>query len=377
MKILQDRGLCLVMGGAGFIGSHTVDALLAHGYPVRILDSLQSRVHPKGKPSYLPPEAEFVHGDVSNRDDLDRALQDVRYVFHLAAYQDYLPDFSTFIHVNTESTALLFELIVEKGYPVEKVVVASSQAVYGEGHYRCETDGAVYPDLREEAQLSRGDWEPSCPECGGRIGWQPTGEEVVNPKNQYAVSKYAQEMIALTLGQRYQIPTVVMRYSIVQGPRQSFYNAYSGACRIFCLSLYFDQSPLVYEDGQQVRDYVNIRDVVDANLLVLGHPEANYQVFNVGGGKGYTVVEFADVVARAFCKDIRPKVPGVYRFGDTRHIVSDISRLQALGWSPKYRPEDSVRNYVSWLHQQESVEDILAYVERHMAQLNVLRNVRE
>lgn len=368
-------GLCLVTGGAGFIGSHTVDALLARGYRVRILDSLQSRVHPKGKPAYLPPEAELIVGDVSNRDDIDRALLGVEYVFHLAAYQDYLPDFSTFFHVNTESTALLFELIVEKKYPVKKVVVASSQAVYGEGHYECAECGPVYPDIRSEEQLRHGIWDIPCPRCGSSTQWTPTEEGVVNPQNQYAISKYAQEMIAVALGKRYGIPTVGMRYSIVQGPRQSFYNAYSGACRIFCLSLHFDQAPLVYEDGLQMRDYVNIHDVVEANLLVLENPDADYQVFNVGGGKGYTVVEFADIVAEVSEKSIKPKIPGLYRFGDTRHIVSDVTKLRRLGWKPIRTPRDSVQEYVAWLRDQENVEDILDYVNRHMKQLDVVREV--
>ncbi|MFQ5802346.1 MAG: NAD-dependent epimerase/dehydratase family protein [Candidatus Methylomirabilales bacterium] len=371
----QDKGLCLVMGGAGFIGSHTVDALLTRGYSARILDILHPRIHPKGKPGHLPNEAEFIWGDVSNRDDLSRALRDVRYVFHLAAYQDYLLDFSTFIHVNVESTALLFELIVEKGHPVEKVVVASSQAVYGEGRYRCETDGIVYPGLREESRLRRWDWEPVCPKCKCAVVWERTEEREANPQNQYALSKWAQEMIALRLGQCYRVPTVALRYSIVQGPRQSFHNAYSGVCRIFCLSLYLNQRPLVYEDGRQVRDYVNIRDVVAANLLVLERPEANYQVFNVGGGRGYSVLEFAEIVARMFGKSIQPEIPGVYRFGEARHIVSDISKLEALGWSPRCTPEESVRDYVSWLREQDGIEDVLAYARRHMRERNVLRSV--
>ena len=369
----SSSGLCLVLGGAGFIGSHTVDALLEKGYSVRVLDILQPRVHPHGKPGYLADEVEFIQGDAADRDDLKKALAGVKYVYHLAAYQDYLPDFSTFIHVNAESTALLYELIVADKLPVEKVVVASSQAVYGEGRYQCAAEGAVYPDLRPEDQLSRGQWEILSAKTGEKLDWQLTDESAVNPKNQYAVSKYAQEMIALSLGQRYDIPTVAMRYSIVQGPRQSFYNAYSGACRIFCLSLHFDQQPLVYEDGGQMRDYVNIHDVVAANLMVLERPEANYQVFNVGGGRGYTVLEFAAIVADVFGKDIQPKVPGVYRFGDTRHIVSDISGLKGLGWQPKRTPADSVKEYAAWLRQQDNVEDILDYVERHMKQLNVLR----
>lgn len=376
MNRQTEKGLCLVTGGAGFVGSHTVDALVARGYSVRILDNLHPRIHPKGKPSYLPPSAEFLQGDVSKRYDLGSALQDVAYVFHFAAYQDYLPDFSTFVHVNAESTALLYELIVANSLPVKKIVVASSQAVYGEGRYHCQKDGSVYPNLRGSKQLESGQWEPSCPRCGADVRWQTTDESVPNPQNAYALSKLSQEMIALQLGRRYQIPTLALRYSIVQGPRQSFYNAYSGACRVFCLSAYFNQGPLVYEDGQQIRDYVNIHDAVSASLLVMEKPEADYQVFNVGGGKGYTVLELAEIVARVFGKDLQPRVPGVYRFGDTRHIVSDIMKLKTLGWSPTRTPEDSIRDYHAWLHEQENVQNILEYQERQMKELNVLRSVR-
>jgi dTDP-L-rhamnose 4-epimerase len=371
-----NKGLCLVTGGAGFIGSHTTDALLAKGYNVRVLDNLTKKIHPYGKPAYLDDAVELMVGDVSNRADLEKALDGVEYVIHLAAYQDYLPDFSTFFHVNTVSTALIYELIVEKDLPVKKVVVASSQAVYGEGRYHCDKDGDVYPDLRPEDQLTRGDFGSRCPKCGGPCQWQTTPEAVFNPKNAYAMSKYTQEMIAINLGKRYDIPTVGMRYSIVQGPRQSFYNAYSGACRIFCLSLYFDQQPLVYEDGQQLRDYVNIHDVVAANVLVLEDPRANYEVFGVGGDQGYTVVEFANIVADVYGKEIDPRIPGVYRFGDTRHIVSDVSKLKGLGWKPQRTPKDSVEEYVAWLREQDNVEDILDYAEKHMKKSSVLREVK-
>jgi dTDP-L-rhamnose 4-epimerase len=252
--------------------------------------------------------------------------------------------------------------------------VASSQAVYGEGHYTCAKDGVVYPKRRSEERLRRADWEPPCPACGEAVTWRPTTIETVSPHNQYAVSKYAQEMIALVLGERYQIPTVAMRYSIVQGPRQSFYNAYSGACRIFNLSYYFKQQPVIYEDGQQVRDYVNIHDVVAANLLVLEDPRANYRAFNVGGDRPYTVCEFAAIVAQEYGIECRPQIPGVYRFGDTRHILSDVSELRALGWKPTRTPVDSVREYANWLRQQQNIEDIRSYAEQHMKSLNVLRS---
>ncbi|GBD10429.1 dTDP-L-rhamnose 4-epimerase [bacterium HR23] len=369
------RGVVLVTGGAGFIGSHTVDRLLEKGYRVRVLDNLHPRVHPRGKPLWLSPEAEFLHGDVTRRPDWERALEGVEAVVHLAAYQDYMPDFSTFFHVNTEGTALLYEVAVERRLDIRKVVVASSQAVYGEGCHRCEEHGVVYPEMRPLAQLQRGDWAVRCPHCGRPVAWEPTDESVVHPQNAYAMSKYAQEMIALNLGKRYGIPTTALRYSIVQGPRQSFANAYSGVCRIFCTSLYLGRPLMVYEDGQQVRDYVNIRDAVEATLLALEDPRTDNQVFNVGGGRPYTVLEFAHTVLRVAGKEGRIEVPGIFRFGDTRHICSDITRLRSLGWSPRYTPEDSVREYLAWLSSQECRADLLDSAQAHMQAVGVLRRV--
>lgn len=363
----------LVTGGAGFIGSHTVDTLIEKGYSVVILDSLEKPVHLKGKPAYLNPKAEFIEGDVRNYDDMLKALQGVEVVYHFAAYQDYLTEFSKFFYVNSVGTALIYEIIVGEKLPVKKVIVASSQAVYGEGKYHCEKDGIVYPDIRTEERLKSGLWEVVCPICGGKVKWQLTDESVVNPQNQYAVSKYTQELISLSLGKRYHIPTVCLRYSIVQGPRQSFYNAYSGACRIFSLNLYFDRQPTIYEDGEQLRDYINIDDVVNANLTVLENSEADYNVYNVGGGKAYTVKEFAAIVAKRFGKEIKPKLPGEYRFGDTRHIVSDIGSLKRLGWEPKVPIEKSVDDYISYLREQTDIEDILEYAESKMKSLNVIR----
>jgi dTDP-L-rhamnose 4-epimerase len=282
----------LITGGAGFIGSHTADALLRRGDSVRVLDNLQKPVHLKGKPNYLSDEIEFVFGDVRDREALGYALEGVDTVLHLAAYQDYLPDFSTYFHVNAVSTALIYELIVERKLAVKRVVVASSQAVLGEGTYECFEHGLYCPDIRVEKQLRSAQWDHRCPKCASVLKPIHTPEDAINPRNQYALSKHSLEEIALSLGRRYEIPSVALRYSIVQGPRQSFYNAYSGAMRIFALSLYFDRPPTIYEDGEQLRDYVNIGDVVDANLLALDAPRAEFEVFNVGGGKGYSVRDF-------------------------------------------------------------------------------------
>jgi dTDP-L-rhamnose 4-epimerase len=366
----------LVTGGAGFIGSHTVDRLVERGHEVRILDSLEQPVHIPGPPVYLNPAAEFVRGDVTRREDLLPALDGIDAVIHLAAYQDYLPDFSKFFRVNATGTALLYELIVEKQLPVRKVVVASSQAVYGEGLHRCPEGHELHPSLRPEERLKAGRFEIACPECGGDTSWLPTPQEIVNPQNQYALSKHSQEQIAIQIGRRYEIPSVAMRYSIVQGPRQSFYNAYSGACRVFCLSLYLDRVPPIYEDGQQVRDFVNIHDVVDANMVALEDPRADYQTFSVGGDHPYTVAEFARIVGRAFDREIEPAPSGMYRFGDTRHIFSDVSPLRRLGWSPRRRAEDSVAEYVAWLREHGNVEDILAHAEKQMKAMGVVREVQ-
>ena len=366
----------LVTGGAGFIGSHTVDLLLEKGYEVRILDSLQERVHPRGWPAYLPPDAERVQGDVGSRADWERALAGIDGVFHLAAYQDYMPDFSSFFQVNTVSTALLFEIIVEQGLPVEKVVLASSQAVYGEGKYRCPQHGIAYPGFRSAAQLSRGEWDMRCPQCGGPMEHQLLTEDAVNPHTAYGISKYALELASHSLGRKYGIPTVNMRYSIVQGPRQSFYNAYSGACRVFCLNFHVGDDPPIYEDGGQVRDFVNYLDVVDANLRVLHDDDADYEMFHVGGEKAITVCEFASIVAEIFGRgDYEPKPCGKYRFGDTRHIFSDVSKLKKLGWKPRRTVQDSVDAYRAWLHDADVGRDILDYCNRQMAKMNVVRAV--
>jgi dTDP-L-rhamnose 4-epimerase len=363
----------LVTGGAGFIGSHTVDLLIKKGYSVRILDNLQKPVHLKGRPDYLNRDAEFILGDVRNKDDFARALRGVDAVVHLAAYQDYLPDFSTFFHVNSVGTALLYEIIVGEKLPIEKVVVASSQAVYGEGKYICDQHGVFFPGLRSRQNLLDGKWEHDCAHCGKVMGWQPVDESRVNPQNQYAVSKYSQELISLNLGRRYGIPTACLRYSIVQGPRQSFYNAYSGACRIFALSLFFERAPGMYEDGRQIRDFVNIEDVAAANVLVLENSKSSYEVYNVGGGKAYTVSEFYECVREVYKSKIPAKIDGHFRFGDTRHICSDIAKLKLLGWAPQHGIKKSVEDYVTYLRAQRNIDDMLVYADRKMKSLNVVQ----
>ena len=233
----------LVTGGAGFIGSHTCDRLVELGHDVVVLDALTAPVHRDGRPNYLTPGAELYVGDVRNRELLANLLRRVDAVCHLAAYQDYLPDFARFTDVNVTSTALIYEIAVAEKLELSRIVVASSQSAMGEGLYTCVRHGEQTPDIRSEAALRAGRWDVTCPVCDGSLEMQRTPERISNPQNPYGMSKYAEEMVALNLGKRYGLPTVALRYSIVQGPRQSVYNAYSGACRIFNLHYLLGERP--------------------------------------------------------------------------------------------------------------------------------------
>lgn len=365
----------LVTGGAGFIGSHTVDLLLARGHTVRVLDALTPPVHAAGeRPDYLPAEVELIHGDVRDRDAWARALAGVEAVFHFAAYQDYLPDFAKFFHVNAAGTALLYEVAVEQRLPLRKIVVASSQAVYGEGRYRCANDGPQYPGPRSEAQLQAHAWEPRCPVCGEALAAEWTPEAApANGHNAYAMSKHAEEVLALNLGRRYGLPTVAMRYSIVQGARQSYRNAYSGAMRIFAMQALAGQPLTVYEDGQQLRDFVYVGDVARANLLVFEDDRADFQAFNVGGGRAVTVLDFARLVAQRAGSAAAPQVTGEYRFGDTRHILSDVARLQALGWRAQGTLEGNIDEYLAWAQQQPDFRNYADEARAHMRRVGTVR----
>jgi dTDP-L-rhamnose 4-epimerase len=363
----------LVTGGAGFIGSHTCDCLVELGHDVIVLDALTAPVHRNGKPNYVTPGVELYIGDVRNGELVANLLRRVDAVYHLAAYQDYLPDFARFTDVNVTSTALLYEIAVAERLDLTRVVVASSQSAMGEGLYLCAEHGEQTPDIRSERVLRAEEWDLTCPVCDGPLEMQRTPERISNPQNPYGMSKYSEEMVALNLGKRYDIPTVALRYSIVQGPRQSVYNAYSGACRIFNLHYLLGGAPTLYEDGQAIRDYVNIHDVVDANVLVLTDERAAGCVFNVGGGTPYTTEEFAEVVRRHYGSAYSARVSGEYRFGDTRHICSDIDALKQLGWAPTRTPAESVAEYAKWLEGMPGLDAVLAEADAKMRALGVVR----
>jgi dTDP-L-rhamnose 4-epimerase len=369
------KGRVLVTGGAGFIGSHTAHALLEADYEVRALDALIPPIHLTAeRPPWLAHEVELLVGDIRSRDDVARALDGVDAVVHLAAYQDYLPDFSTFFHVNTVGTAMIYEVAVARTISLRKVVVASSQATYGEGVYLCLRHGRQMPPPRDEAKLREGRWEVVCPVCGGDLQLSPATEATVNPHNQYALSKLTQEMVAFNLGRRYGIPSTCLRYSIVQGPYQSFRNAYSGICRVFTLRVLHRQRPVAFEDGQQLRDYVWVGDVAAANVLALEDGRTDFRSFNVGGSERHSVLDFGVEVARRLGHpDLTPETPGLYRFGDTRHVVSDSSAIKELGWAQTLAVPEIIDRYAAWV---ESLPDTTDNFDRSLASMLELGTVR-
>ncbi len=371
---MTGRTTALVTGGAGLIGSHVVDAALAAGWDVRVLDRLEPQTHRRGKPAWVPAEVEFVQGDVRNRRDWERALAGIDVVFHQAAYGGYMPQIAKFIQVNSYGTALMLETIRDRNLPVRKIVLASSQAVYNEGAYRCPNHGHFYGATRPIAQLDRGDYAVHCPSCNASGTPIPTDEEApIGGENVYAISKFDQERLVLTWGRATGIPVVALRYSCTYGPRQSVFNPYTGVIAIFCTRLLNDQPPLVYEDGRQSRDLVFVEDVARANLLVAGDPRADGRVFNVGTGQAARIADLARTLATKLDKPIAPHIPGEYRPGEMRALISDISRLAALGFQPRIDLDAGIDRYLDWIRAQGSVKDYFAAAERALRRKRIVK----
>ncbi|HEU5433588.1 MAG TPA: NAD-dependent epimerase/dehydratase family protein [Thermomicrobiales bacterium] len=364
----------LVTGGAGLIGSHIVDRALAAGWRVRILDNLQRQTHGRGAPPWIPAAAELIRGDVRHRRDWERALDGVDIVFHEAAWGGYMPQIAKFIDANGVGTALMLETIRDRRLHVRKIVVASSQAVYDEGAYRCPAHGQFYGRPRPIAQLERGDYDVHCPICAAAAAPAPTDEQApTGGGNVYAISKMTQERLVLTWGQATGIPVTALRYACTYGPRQSLFNPYTGVIAIFCTRLVNRRPPLVYEDGRQSRDLVFVDDVARANLLVATDPRADGQTFNVGTGEATAIADLARLLADRLDVPLEPEIPGQYRPGEMRALISDIGRIGALGFAPQTRLSDGIDRYLAWVRTQGEVRDYFAAAERVLRRRRIVK----
>lgn len=352
----------LVTGGAGFIGSHLADELLGHGYKVRAFDSLVEQVHgpERKRPEYLSREVELVRGDIRDPVAVEKALDGVHAVYHLAAavgVGQSMYEIEDYVDVNCRGTAVLLEALVKR--PVKKLVVASSMSIYGEGLYRT-TDGApAETACRGIDRLRNGEWE-LVDQAGRMLVPVPTPEsKPPSIASIYALTKYDQEKMCLVAGSAYGIPTAALRFFNAFGPRQAFSNPYTGVLAIFSARLLNGKPPLIYEDGLQQRDFVNARDVAYACRLAMESEEAAYKSFNIGSGRSHAVVEIAERMARMFGKDIGPEVTGKYRMGDIRHCFADISLAKSvLGYEPRVSLEDGLAELAAWLEGKAAPDRI-------------------
>ncbi|MEJ7623618.1 MAG: SDR family NAD(P)-dependent oxidoreductase [Pyrinomonadaceae bacterium] len=354
----------LVTGGAGFIGSHLVDALVEEGHRVCILDSLVEQVHGGSAPDHLNNAAKFIRGDVCDPDAVAAALQGIDVVYHEAAevgVGQSMYEIVRYVKTNDLGTAVLLQEMIKQPSQYKKLIVASSMSIYGEGAYRCEACSKnINPFLRPAEQLAAHEWEFSCKDCGGELKTIGTTEEKpLFPTSVYAVSKQDQEQYCLSVGRAYSIPTVAFRYFNVYGTRQSLSNPYTGICAIFSSRLMNDQAPTIFEDGEQTRDFVNVKDIVRANLIALENSGGDYNSFNIGTGRATSVTQIAHLLAQGLGKDIKPVIVGKYREGDIRHCVADISKAsKMLGYEPTVTLEDGLVELLEWLQTQKAEDRV-------------------
>jgi dTDP-L-rhamnose 4-epimerase len=352
----------LVTGGAGFIGTHLVNALHARGDDVVVLDSLEPQVHRGVKPR-LPDGVELIVGDVGDAELADRALDGADRVVHLAAavgVGQSMYEMARYVDVNTGATARFLERMVARRPLPQRLVVASSMSIYGEGEYRCRRHGHLAPPPRPEADLLARRWDPGCSLCGAELRPVGTTEgKPIIPTSIYAITKRDQEELCLVAGAAYGVPTVALRFFNVYGPGQALSNPYTGVAAIFAARLLNGRPPLVFEDGRQSRDFIHVSDIVRGIVLALESDRAEGQAFNLGTGRPTTIARVAEVIADGLGLEVEPVFNGQYRVGDIRHCFSDPARAKALlGFEAETSFEDGMRDLVGWLAGQEAVDGV-------------------
>src|ERR1700730_16392164 len=367
----------LVTGGACLIGSHVADLLQREGWKVRVLDNLEPQTHRKGKPPWIAKDVEFIEGDVRDRETMTSALQGSDVVFHQAAYGGYMPEMAKYVHVNSFGTAQMLEVIREQRLPIKKIVVASSQAVYSEGAATCPEHGLVFPDVRPLEQLQAGDWSVHCPICQAVTKSVPTPERApVGGETVYGLTKVDQEKLTLLWGKQIGIPTVALRYSCTYGPRQSIFNPYTGVIAIFCTRLLNNLPPVLYEDGEQTRDFSFVEDIAHANLLAAETDKFDGLAVNVGSREGTPIRKVAEILARLLKIEIKPEARGEFRPGEMRHLTSDTKLIRSAGYKPEVALEQGIERYIDWIQTQSDIRDYFSEAEQILKSKGIVHRVK-
>jgi dTDP-L-rhamnose 4-epimerase len=372
----------LITGGAGFVGSHLADALAQAGHEVILFDNLEPQVHGEAvqRPAYLDPRHRLERGDIRDQDALTPLVGEADVIFHLAAMVGVgqsMYQVRRYTDVNAMGMATLLEAIASQrsGLRLRKLLVASSMSIYGEGSYACDTCGRVAPRLRPNEQLAAGQWEVRCPVCAAELRPLPTNEDKpLYPTSIYAINKRDHEEMALAFGHAYDLPAVALRFFNIYGSRQALTNPYTGVAAIFSGRMLAGQTPLVYEDGQQQRDFVHVSDIVQACCLAMGSAAADSQVFNVGTGRPISVLQVGELLARELGWTGGFDVSRKVRAGDIRHCFADITRIrEAIGYVPRYAFEDGVRELVAWVAAQQAATTTTSDAHGQLAAYGLVR----
>ena len=347
----------LITGGAGFVGSHLADALLDAGHEVRVFDSLSPQIHAGMAPGYLSSNVELMVGDMRDSSAVRKAVDDVNVIFHLAAavgVGQSMYQIADYMGANTQGTAILLQTLLDRKADVEQLVVASSMSIYGEGQYCCQQCGTVAPGARNLELLQQKRWEILCPECGTELVPVATTEQKpLQCTSVYALSKKDQEELCLLYGRTYGLPVIALRYFNIYGTRQALSNPYTGVAAIFASRLLNNRAPLVFEDGKQMRDFVSVDDVVQANLLAMESDRAIGEAINIGSGTPISILDVASSLARALRSSTFSEITAKYRAGDIRHCFADISKArELLGYEPRVSFDEGMMQLATWLQEQ-------------------------
>lgn len=352
----------LITGGAGFIGTKLSKKLLEKGYNVIVMDNLSPQIH--GDPGQFKPleGVRFIKGDVRSLKDWQAALKEVHCIVHYAAETgtgQSMYEVHRYAENNVGGTAIMLDYLVNQPHAIQKVVVASSRAVYGEGKYQCKTHGVTYPRQRKNSDLALERFDPLCPVCNEEMKVLPTDEESkIHPSSVYGITKLTQEQMVLNVCESLGIPAVAFRYQNVYGPGQSLKNPYTGILSIFSTLIRNGKAINVFEDGLESRDFVYIDDVVNATVLGIESDTRGTDVFNVGSGVATTVLDVAKKLKELYQSPIDISVSGNYRIGDIRHNIADLSKVAtALGYQPHFPFDSGIREFCKWVVGQEIISD--------------------